>query len=111
MLRGSSGLPRGPGVILPGRRPVRTPESSMGSDPSLSIELGLGWASDIPRENGGKFSIYTQLNPLWDAYGFFVYSCNSAYFSRPITLKLPKSPNSNYLKLTIKESAVLCPPL
>ena len=73
VLRGSSGLPRGPGVILPGRRPVRTPESSMGLDPSLSIELGLGWASDIPRENGGKFSIFTQMNPFRDAYGFFLY--------------------------------------
>ena len=42
---------------------------------------------------------------------FLAYSRNSAYFSRPITLKLPKSPNSYYLKFTIKESTVLCPPL
>ena len=42
---------------------------------------------------------------------FFAYSRNSAYFPHPITLELSKSPDSNYLKLTIKESTVLCPPL
>ena len=36
---------------------------------------------------------------------------NSAYFPRPMTQESPKSPNSNYLKLTVKESTVLCPPL
>ena len=42
---------------------------------------------------------------------FHTYSRNSAYFPRPMTLESPKSPNSNYLKLTIKESTVFCTPL
>ena len=41
---------------------------------------------------------------------FFTYTRNSAYFPCPITLKLPKLPNSNYLKLTIKECTVLWSP-
>ena len=39
---------------------------------------------------------------------FIDNSCNSAYFPRLITLELPKSPYSNYLKLT---SARFCGPL
>ena len=41
---------------------------------------------------------------------FIDISSNSAYFPRLITLELPKSPNSNYLKLTIKDSTVLWSP-
>ena len=42
---------------------------------------------------------------------FIDNSCNSAYFPSLITLELPKSPNSNYLKLTFKDSTVLWSPL
>ena len=42
---------------------------------------------------------------------FIDISSNSAYFPRLITLELPKLPNSNYLKLTIKDSTVLWSPL
>ena len=42
---------------------------------------------------------------------FIDNSCNSAYFPRLITLELPKSPYSNYIKHTLIESTVFCPPI
>ena len=47
---------------------------------------------------------------IFISYGFFGYSRNSAYFPRRLTFESSKSPNPNYLKLTIKECTVFCTP-
>ena len=56
--------------------------------------------------------LYSQLTGWIIIWLLFINnSHNSAYFLRPITLELLKSPNSNCLKLTVKDSTVLWSPL